>query len=286
MQTRQTWRSEDGRPKRWRVRVSLAIAAAVFAIVVLWASGFEPEAWWKARHSAAPGRAVAKPATPYSGAISVVQPTPLGTDSSVSKVPLPLHLAATRPGRNSREGYADIGVDVRTPQTYRAGAILANAARIEEIYSNYIVLARDGRATRLYVEGQNPPGNSSDSLTEGVKASLLAVGGNVPRPLAVADSRDALTDYIRVAPVYDGEKVTALEVYANAHSGAFQELGLLPGDRITSVDGKLVSDQRAAIASLSRLTSGQALTVTVRRGGETRILALDGSILVNARQGT
>lgn len=253
-------------------------------MVVLWVSGFEPVAWWQARHAqttvSAANRVRLHPP------VSVVQPTPLGTDSSVSVAPLPLHLAATRLGRNTREGYADIGVDVRTPQTYRAGAILANGARIEEIYSNYVVLARDGRTTRLYVEGQAPAGYVVNTEVTGTAGSMLTVGGAVSHSVAVADSHEELTDYIRVAPVYEDGKVTALQVYANAHSGIFQELGLVPGDRITAIDGELVTNQRAAIASLRRLTEGQAMTVTVDRGGERKTISLDGSIVLNARRGT
>ena len=43
---------------------------------------------------------------------------------------------------------------------------------------------------------------------------------------------------------------------------------------------------RAAIASLRRLTEGQAMTVTLDRGGERKTLSLDGSIVVNTRPRT
>lgn len=265
----------------WRRKALWASVAAILGLVVLWVSGFEPVAWWQAREAQAVTNT--PPRTRPHPPVTVVQPTPLGTDSSVSVAPLPLHLVATRLGRNASEGYADIGVDVRTPQTYRAGAILANGARIEEIYSNYVVLARDGRTTRLYVEGQAPAGYVVNTEVTGKAGSMLTVGGAVSHSVAVADSHDELTDYIRVAPIYEGDKVTALQVYANAQSGVFQELGLLPGDRITSIDGETVTDQRAAIASLRRLTEGQAMTVTLDRGGERKTLSLDGSIVVNTR---
>ena len=278
------FRSGLRKPKRWRRQALYASVAAGLAMVVLWVSGFEPLTRWQARHAqttvSAANRVRLHPP------VSVVQPTPLGTDSSVSVAPLPLHLVATRLGRNTREGYADIGVDVRTPQTYRAGAILANGARIEEIYSNYMVLARDGHTTRLYVEGQAPAGYVVNSDVADKAGTMLTVGGAVSHSVAVADSHDALTDVMRVAPVFEGDQVTALQVYANAQSNHFQELELAPGDQITAIDGEPVTDQRAAIASLRRLTEGQALTVTVDRGGERKTISLDGSVLVNARPET
>lgn len=281
MDSRPILRSSGARPKR-RGRRALWVALATgLALVILWVSGFEPVTWWEAGHSHAPPIVSTsnRPRPP----VSVVQPTPLGTDSSVSVAPLLLHLVATRLGRNTHEGYADIGVDVRTPQTYRAGAILANGARIEEIYSNYVILAREGHTTRLYVEGQAPPEYAPNALTTGVARSILTVGGAVSHSVAEADSHEALTDVIRVAPVYEGENVTALQVYPNPHSGLFQELGLEPGDRITSINGVTVTDPRTAIASLRHLTTGEAMTVTLVRGAERKTLSLDGSVVVNAR---
>ena len=167
-------------------------------VLILWAAGFEPWAWWKAHELSVAAKA-APPQSAPRGPISIVQPTPVGTDSSVSKVPLALHLTATRLGRNSREGYADIGVNVLSPQTYKAGALLANGVRLEEIYTDYVVLTRDGQATRLYVEGRVQPASATPMV-----ASMLTVGGTTPIPAARADSREALTEAVRVAPVVEG----------------------------------------------------------------------------------
>ena len=145
-------------PVMWRKQALWIYVVTGLSFVVFWGSDFRPLAWLHAHLSLSSAAATNR--TRLHPPVSVAQPTPLGTDSSVSVVPLRLHLVATRLGPNNREGFADIGVDVRTPQTYRAGAILANGARIDEIYSNYVILTREGREERLYVEGQTPPGDS------------------------------------------------------------------------------------------------------------------------------
>jgi general secretion pathway protein C len=188
-------------------------------------------------------------------------------------------------GRNSREGSADIGVDPRTPQTYQAGALLANGARLVEIFSDYVVLTRDDRSTRLFVEGQSAEVYTADPSVAAPAQSLLTVGGQPPRAIANADSHEVLTDFIRVTPVFDGQRVRALEVYANPLSDVFDAMGLKPGDQITSIDGEPIADVVRAIASLRHLTTGQALAVELERGGEAITISLDGTVMVNAQPG-
>jgi general secretion pathway protein C len=107
-------------------------------------------------------------------------------------------------------------------------------------------------------------------------------GADHPAP-ALPNSTDELTDYIRIAPVYQGHAIHALEVYSTQSSNVFTTLGLEPGDRLTSIDGEAVTDSSAAIASLRRLTQGAAMQVTVERGGRPQTISLNGLILTAAR---
>jgi general secretion pathway protein C len=248
--------------------------ATGLGLVVLWVSGYEPWAWWESHKIEAAARAVPPRAAP-TGPISVVQPTPQGTDSSVSKVPLALHLTATRLGRNSREGYADIGVNVLSPQTYKAGAVLANGARLEEIYTDHVVLERDQRHTSLYIEGHAVPAGAETAAAR----SILTVGGTAQVQAAVADGRDTLTQFIRIAPVFEGDRFQALVLYPPDHGGVFAQLGLLPGDRLTAIDGVRLKDAKEAVAEFRRLSEGAWLNTTIERGGHAQTLLLDGSLL-------
>ena len=251
-----------------------AIAAAL-SVLVLRGAGFQPTEWWKQRQASA---ALNAPRPAPAGPISVVQPTPLGTDASVSPVPLALHLVATRLGRNPSEGYADIGVNARSPQTYRARALLANGARVDEIYADHVVLKRDGHSTELYLDGtarRNAQGDSN-SLVAG---SVLTVGGTKPVQMAVADTQDEFSRRIRVSPEYDEDDLKGLRVYPGPDAAAFQRLGLEPGDRITTMDGHSIVDVPAAIEALRRLDHGSALVVSVQRGSQIERISLDGAAL-------
>ena len=258
-----------------------AVASTVVAfIVVLSANVAGPQwfdelvRWLQPAPRAAPPHPTAR-SGPIGAPVTVTPMRPEGNDSSVSPVPLPLILVRTHRGRNSREGFAEIGVRARSPQTYTAGALLANGARLTEIYDHYVVLERGGRSARLYVQGEAQP--------DGKRArELLTVGGTPEPAAAVADSRDALTDYLRPSPVFTGRGLHGYALYAGRKAEPFSQLGLEPGDVLTRINGTPVSEASDSLVTLHTLMEGEALTVEVERQGIPRTLSLDGSILAQA----
>lgn len=211
---------------------------------------------------------------------AAAQPSPIGTDSSVSTTSRRLLLVSTQVGRNAQEGHAQLGLSEASPQTYRAGAILANGTRIVAVYVDHVDLAREGRKASVYVAGQEPAGYQPPD------PAFLSVGGAHEFVPALATSRDALTEVMRVNPVYEGAQVKGLEVYANARSDAFERLGLEAGDRITVIEGEPVTDSPKAIASLRRLSEGSAMQVAVNRHGVPLQLSLDGAVVASRGQMT
>lgn len=210
--------NDERRSSGGGVNKTLAILfACAVALGAFYVAELDPWGWWSAHERAARAeaelRAAQRPRPPSPSGMA--QPRPEGTDSSVSPTPRRLILTATRPGRNAREGYADLGVDERSPQTYRAGARLANGAQLTEVYADHVVLEREGVSTSLYRRGHEPAG-SAEPL-----ATLASVGGTAPPITAHADSHDALTEDIRVTPVYAGETLKGLEVHANTRSPVF-----------------------------------------------------------------
>ncbi|MCC7461714.1 MAG: PDZ domain-containing protein [Gammaproteobacteria bacterium] len=258
---------------------TLAILLAVLVgLAAFYVADLDPWGWWSEHERATSAESAARRRFPE-GPASVTQPRPEGTDSSASAEPHPLILTATQPGRNAYEGTADLGVEARSPQRYRAGARLVNGARLEEIHGDHVVLERAGVRTRLYLPGR-APADAPPPL-----AALATVGGIPRQSPAQAGSSDPLTDHLRLAPVFAGDAVRALEVHANARSRVFGQLGLEPGDRITAIEGAAVTDMASALARLRPLSEGAALSVTVERDGRVSTLALDGAVVVAAHQG-
>jgi type II secretion system protein C len=267
------------RTTRWGFHIA---AAGVGALALTLALEFGDPKWFEHlsrwAHTVPRQTASRVPARhdPPPAPVLVTPPRPLGNDSSVSAVPLPLHLVRTEVGRNNREGFAQIGVNARSPQTYAAGALLANGARLTEIYEHYVVLERDGRSARLYLQGEptNDRGIASSAVT-----GLLTVGGTPAAAPAQINSQERLTDYLRPAPVFAGGQLHGYALFAGRNAEAFSQLGLQPGDVITQVNGSAVSGSSDSLTTLETLTAGEALSVVIERDGVAQSLSLNGAAL-------
>jgi general secretion pathway protein C len=179
-------------------------------------------------------------------------------------------LVRTEPGRNNREGKAFLGTARQNPQTYAAGALLANGARIEEIYADHVVLERNGKRAKLYVESKQQSKAPSE---------LLTVGGQAKPAPAAAMHREVLTDYIRPSPVYEDDRIKGYQVYAGKQSGIFNQLGLQNGDVILTLNDLPFVDPKQANELFQQLASGIAMVATVERQGKVQRLSLDGGLI-------
>ena len=266
------------RAKRLLGRALVPIVAALIAVLSFRYAGSdwfgELERWAQPAPRAEGSRHTARPG-PIGAPITVRPMRPAGNDSSVSPVALPLILVRTQPGRNSREGFAQLGINGLSPQTYGAGALLANGTRLTEVYARYVVLERDGRSARLYLQGE-------PQADRGRESSLVTVGGTaVPAPV-MSNSQESLTAYLRPSPVFVGDQLRGYALYPGRNPAPFSRLGLQPGDVLTRVNGVAVSTPADSLAALRTLADGAALTVVIERQGGPQTLSLDGAILAHA----
>lgn len=269
------------------MRVTSFGAAAAVSIAVLWATGLYPTRWvvWVAEffEDSAPTAATgadgkADPASSVSPVIPFESAKPLaGTDSSISEVPLPLYLVSVEPGRNSREGTARIGTSVNNPQTYAAGALLSNGARLIEIHADHVVFKRGDRSARLQLYDQRSPASANPD-------ELLNVGGAVKQvSVAPPAVNEPLTDYLRPNPIFEGELLRGYELYPGNNRRVFSQLGLQPGDVLIAIDGVAVTDAEQTLQMLRELSSGVALTVTLERKQQRQTVTLDGGVIISDR---
>jgi general secretion pathway protein C len=265
------------------VRALSLVGAAVLIVAALWSAGLPPDVWWRRVHAWGAGPAPAhKPAvTPALPATPTIPPvastTPAegflpGTESSIADRPQSLLLIATAPGRNKNEGTAQIGTNPDNPQTYVAGALLANGARLDEIHRDYVVLRRADDTAKLSLFRR-------DGAISSPAHGLLSVGGVKESTLAPPVTREVLTDYLRPSPLYDGERLLGYQVYPGAKAGVFARLGLQPGDIVTTINGMPLSEPHQAMELFGELARGAAVTAVVERKNERHRLALDGALI-------
>lgn len=274
------------RRHRLVVRALSFVGAGGLMVAILWSVGLPPTQWLVRAHALfssppesrpaaqTPPRPDAQPLpnSPAAVAIAKVDILP-GTESSVSPTPQPLFLVSTSPGRNKNEGAALIGTNPENPQTYAGGAILANGARLAEIYVDHVMLTRDGKSAKLSLHRRNEVAKLSTN-------ALLNVGGEQPSAAPVPVTREVITDYLRPSPVYDGETLRGYQVYPGAKIAVFSRLGLEAGDIITSLNDAPFADPTHAMELFNQLTQGVAIVASVQRKGVNRRITLDGSIMV------
>jgi type II secretion system protein C len=270
---------QGGRTKRRSLFVVINVLGGLtIALLIIWETGLDPFNLWQRATAPKPIPVAKAPAHPPTRAIGITPPTPKGNDSSISPDPLSLTLVQVHLGRNATEGSAEIGVVRESPQTYQAGAILENGARLAEIHSDYVLLRRGSKSARMYLENATTAGKLGD-------VTMLTVGGikEAPPPAKVT-SREILTDYIRPSPVYDGDTLVGFQVYPGAKAGPFTQMGLQPGDLITEIDGAPLNDPAIAWDIFHQLAEGSAISATVKRKETAQSISLDGSLIVSAEE--
>lgn len=273
----------DRRHRLWVRTISFSFAC-VLAVVVLWSSGFAEQALQHARawlvgadsKEQAPETAQQSTAALKTEVANSEKEESTATTASISRVSLPLYLLATFPGRNKHEGSARIGTDPWNPQTYTAGALLANGATLVEIHPDFVVLAKGDRTAKLTLRG-----STHDAVN---MSELLEVGGAADTKTAKATTVEAFTQYVRPSVVYDGDTIRGYEVYPGRKSGVFTQLGLQSGDLITAINDMPLAYPEQAIESFSQLTEGMAMTATIERNGRRERITLDGSLIVADRK--
>jgi hypothetical protein len=267
----------DRRYRFW-VRGAAVLGGAVVGFLLLWSAGVTIpnfRAWFHhTPKSAEATRAPMLPKPPSVASVHNAQPMGrMGTDSSISKAPLRLERGRSEPGQNTHSGKAMIGVDREHPQTYLAGAILENGARVDEIYRDHVVLVKGGQHTALYIDRELAlePAARKES-------ALLLVGGPSSEASHPHYSEEPVTDFVRPVPVYRGGLVAGFQVYPGNRSAPFNQWGLKAGDVITDLDGQPLTDPEQVMQLLHGLLEGQALQATVQREGGTPFsVSLDGA---------
>lgn len=197
-----------------------------------------------------------------------------------------LVLVATSPGRYSAEGTAQLAVYPRNAQTYAAGALLRNGARLEQIYPDHVVLERDGQRTALFSRGAGITDRAGTNplLHIDTPKSAPPVASDGESAASLALKSEELTDYIRPNPVFDGDRLRGFEVYAGRQAAVFAQLGLTAGDVVVAVNGVSATDPTQIADSFQALMGGGAVEATVDRRGKLERIVLDGAVIAQARR--
>ncbi|MFI4869674.1 MAG: type II secretion system protein GspC [Steroidobacterales bacterium] len=182
-----------------------------------------------------------------------------GSDAPTTTMPLILAgvIADPDPGK----GVAIIGENAAAGKLYGVGAAIPGGAHLHAVYSDRVLLERNGGLETLMLP-RTPMAARS--------AAPSAIAGAGPRQGAARENASLLAGLVRVQPVFNQGKLAGYRIFPGGKAGtsAFTQLGLKSGDLIEAVNGTALDDAGRAMEVLNTLSSSATATVTVSRNGQ------------------
>lgn len=189
---------------------------------------------------------------------TAVQPSSLG-----------LQLEGIIAGANPPLVMLRVGSEVRLLQV---GDQVTAQVKISAIEPDRVLLSNQGRLEAIAFPkpvGLNQAPPPSASLGRSAPSAPRAASGASVDAAEVMQNPQSLMRFVTVAPLQENGALTGYTLRPVPGQEAFmQQLGLEPGDVLTSVDGMPVTDPALLPRVMPLLSSGQPLNVMLERGGQ------------------
>jgi len=185
---------------------------------------------------------------------------------------IPLVLTGIIAGNDPQNGLAILGPSLQATKVYAVGDTIAGGPKLHSVYSDRVVIDRDGQLESLALPRQVAPSNApppSAALLQGENPSIERMRR------MISEQPGLIGDVMRPQPVMDHGHMNGFRVYPGRDRAAFARLGLRPGDQVTAINGTPLDDRDRSQQILQTLSSSSEARVTVIRGGQTQDLLLN-----------
>jgi general secretion pathway protein C len=177
-----------------------------------------------------------------SAAPIVAQATPEAVETS-----LDLTLHGTWAEGDGR-GTAVIQASGAAQKVFKIGDEICCGAKLEEVYADRVIISRAGAREALLL-----PNSRSDAQT-------MQASPHAPAPVSAAP-------VVSIQAVDNGQGVLELRLFPYQDPGAFEALGLRPGDILVSVDGVPAGDAATTTNRIATLSDDDVINLSVKRDG-------------------
>lgn len=186
---------------------------------------------------------------------------------------LNLTLMGILSGTAERESRALIASSNGEEKPYAVGDDIIQGARLQAIFSDRVILARDGRLETLRLDKDSPArdlaaaaGETQREAIEGPAQNNAAMLSQI-RATILADPSKA-SDYLRVQPANVNGQMRGYRVYPGRDRSVFTAAGLRPGDLVTQINGIQLDDPARAVQMLGDLSQATNFSVVIERAGQ------------------
>jgi general secretion pathway protein C len=174
-------------------------------------------------------------------------------------------------GNDPQNGLAILGPNAQSAKVFAVGDNVPGGAKLHSVYSDRVVIDRDGQLESLALPHNTAPGAPPPSA-----AVLQNENPSFERMRRmITEQPGLLADVMRPQPVMDHGHMNGFRVYPGRDRQAFARLGLRPGDQVTAINGTPLDDRDRGDQILKTLASSSEARVTVIRNGQPQDLTLN-----------
>ena len=192
-------------------------------------------------------------------------------DAPPSKLNLKLHgIYAT----DDDSGAVIIADGSGKEEVYQVDDNLPGGARLVSIHTDYVIIERNQQMEKLVLPEEPSAFTLSDetpappSEPEPITESSASDLGELRQELI--KNPTSLGKLVSLSPSMDSNgQLEGYKIYPKGNQPLFDELGLKPGDVVTSINGTPLNNSRESLAAMQQLMNATELNLTVLRNGET-----------------
>jgi general secretion pathway protein C len=197
--------------------------------------------------------------------------------NAVATTNLNLVLAGTIAESDPEKGYAIIGDSAATARVYGVGRTIPGGAKLHSVYTDRVILDRNGKLEALLLPKKFTGGSSSPPPRVSSAAPDPMLGERLQN--LAAQNPSAITEIIRPQPVFANGQQRGYRVYPGRNREQFARLGLMPGDLVTAINGTPLDDPARGMEILQSMNSATQVTVTVERNGQSTQVNINNALV-------
>ena len=185
---------------------------------------------------------------------------------------IPLVLTGIMAANDPQYGLAILGQTAQSTKVYAVGDNVPGGAKLHSVFSDHVVIDRNGQLETLALPRQVPAGTAPPP-----SAGALQMESPVADRMRklITEQPNLMADVMRPQPVYANGKQTGYRVYPGRNRQAFLRLGLRPGDLVTAINGTPLDDPEHGQQIFNTLGASSEAHVTVQRNGQQQDVTLN-----------
>lgn len=217
--------------------------------------------------------------------------TPLrpGSSANAPATTLSLILRGTLAENDPKAGMAVISDAGKDERAFRVGEEVTPGARLAGVYADHVVLSHEGVEESLVLTRDHnlAPADivKPTPVTVSSRDAASAISGGAAPASATASAVKAPSDWqqtvarlrqnpdelakrVQIVPVLDNGKLSGVRLSAGTDAALINQIGLRPGDIVTSVNGLPIDSIARGQEIMSSLRTAASVRVTVLRDGK------------------